>query len=39
MNSDKVLVALKKAKDKLGLCLVIQDEYDKIKTELTRFIK
>lgn len=39
MTSDEALSALKKAKDKLDLGLITQDEYDKIKAELTPFIK
>lgn len=39
MTSDEALAALKKAKDKLDLGLITQDEYDKIKAELTPFIK
>jgi hypothetical protein len=39
MFSDEALTALKKAKDKLDLGLISQEEYDKIKAELTPFIK
>jgi hypothetical protein len=39
MTSDEALEKLKKAKDKLDLGLITQEEYDKIKTELTPFIK
>jgi hypothetical protein len=39
MTSDEALTALKKAKDKLDLGLITQEEYDKIKAELTPFIK
>jgi hypothetical protein len=39
MSSDEALAALKKAKDKLDLGLISQEEYDKIKAELTPFIK
>ncbi len=39
MTSDEALAELKKAKDKLDLGLITQDEYDKIKAELTPFIK
>jgi hypothetical protein len=39
MTSDEALEALKKAKDKLDLGLITQEEYDKIKVELTPFIK
>ncbi len=38
-SSDEALEKLKKAKDKLDLGLITQEEYDKIKTELTPFIK
>jgi len=39
MTSDEALSALKKAKDKLDLGLITQEEYDKIKAELTPYIK
>jgi len=39
MSSDEALTALKKAKDKLDLGLISEEEYDKIKAELTPFIK
>lgn len=39
MTSDEALEALKKAKDKLDLGLISQEEFDKIKAELTPFIK
>jgi hypothetical protein len=39
MTSDEALEKLKKTKDKLDLGLITQEEYDKIKTELTPFIK
>ena len=39
MTSDEALAALKKAKDKLDLGLISQEEYDKIKAELTPYIK
>lgn len=39
MSSDEALTALKKAKDKLDLGLISQEEYDRIKAELTPFIK
>lgn len=39
MTSDQALAELKKAKDKLDLGLITQEEYDKIKAELTPFIK
>jgi hypothetical protein len=39
MTSDEALAELKKAKDKLDLGLITQEEYDKIKAEITPFIK
>lgn len=39
MTSDKALEELKKAKDKLDLGIITQEEYDKIKSELMEFIK
>ena len=39
MTSDEALAELKKAKDKLDLGLITQDEFDKIKAELVPFIK
>jgi hypothetical protein len=39
MTSDQALSELKKAKDKLDLGLISQDEYDKIKVELSKYIK
>lgn len=39
MSSDDALAALKKAKDKLDLGLISQEEYDNIKTDLTKYIK
>lgn len=39
MTSDEALEALKKAKDKLELGLITQEEYEKIKLELTPYIK
>jgi hypothetical protein len=39
MTSDEALAELKKAKDKLDLGLITQEEYDKIKAELVPFIK
>lgn len=38
-TSDEALAELKKAKDKLNLGLISQDEYDKVKAELVPFIK
>jgi hypothetical protein len=39
MTSDEALSALKKAKDKLDLGLINQEEYDKIKADLVKYIK
>ncbi len=39
MTSDEALAELKKAKDKLDLGLITQEEYEKIKTELSIYIK
>lgn len=39
MTSDDALIELKKAKDKLELGLISQEEYDKIKNELIKYIK
>jgi hypothetical protein len=39
MTSDEALAELKKAKDKLDLGLITQEEYEKKKAELTPFIK
>ena len=39
MTSDEALSELKKAKDKLELGLINQEEYEKIKTELIKYIK
>ena len=39
MTSDEALETLKKAKDKLDLGIITQEEYEKIKGELTPFIK
>lgn len=39
MTSDDALNNLKKAKDKLDLGLITQQEYNKIKTELVKYIK
>jgi hypothetical protein len=38
-TSDEALAELKKAKDKLDLGLITQEEYDKLKAELSKFIK
>ena len=39
MTSDDALNQLKKAKDKLDLGIITQEEYDKLKSELIKFIK
>lgn len=39
MTSDEALAELKKAKDKLELELISQEEYNKIKNELIKYIK
>lgn len=39
LSSDDALAQLKKAKDKLDLGLITQDDYDKLKAELTKYIK
>jgi hypothetical protein len=39
MTSDDALAELKKAKDKLDLGLITQEQYDQIKSDLTKFIK
>jgi hypothetical protein len=39
MTSDQALAELKKAKDKLDLGLISQEEYEKIKAELRQYIK
>jgi hypothetical protein len=38
MTSDQALEALKKAKDKLDLGLITQEEFNAIKAELSKFI-
>ena len=38
-SSDEALTELKKAKDKLELGLITQEEFDKLKEELSKFIK
>jgi hypothetical protein len=38
MNSDEALAELKKAKDKLDLELITQDEYEAIKADLVKYI-
>jgi hypothetical protein len=39
ISSDAALTELKKAKDKLDLGLITQEEYDKKKAELSKYIK
>jgi hypothetical protein len=39
MSSDEALAALKKAKDKLDLGLISQQQFDSVKTVLAKFIK
>jgi hypothetical protein len=39
MTSDKALEELKKAKDKLELEIITQEEYDKIKADLMEYMK
>jgi hypothetical protein len=39
MNSNQAMIELKKAKDKLDLGLITQEEYEKIKLELIKYIK
>ena len=39
MTSDDALVALKKTKEKLELGLITQEEYEKIKVDLLKYIK
>ena len=39
MTSDEALAELKKAKDKLDLDLISNDEYERIKSELKKYIK
>lgn len=39
LSSDEAISKLKKAKDKLDLGLITQEEYDKIKNELIQYIK
>ena len=38
-TSDKALAELKKAKDKLDLGLITQEEFDRIKAELSKYIE
>jgi hypothetical protein len=39
LSSDDALAQLKKGKDKLDLGLITQEEYDKLKADLTKYIK
>jgi hypothetical protein len=39
MTSDEALAEFKKAKDKLDLGLITQEEFDKLKLELSKYIK
>lgn len=39
MTSDDALAELKKAKDKLDLGLITQEQYEKIKADLSKYIK
>ena len=39
MTSEKAMIELKKAKDKLDLGLITQQEYENIKSELVKYIK
>lgn len=39
MTSDEALAELKKAKDKLDLEIITQEEYDEIKADLMKYIK
>jgi len=39
MTSDQAMIELKKAKDKLDLEIITQEEYDRIKSDLMRYIK
>jgi hypothetical protein len=39
LSSDDALAQLKKAKDKLDLGLITQEEYDKIKSDMSKYIK
>ncbi|NQW34974.1 MAG: hypothetical protein HQ470_04125 [Methylophilales bacterium] len=39
MSSDEALMELKKAKEKLELGIITQEQYDAIKTDLIKFIK
>jgi hypothetical protein len=38
-TSDEALSELKKAKDKLDLGLINQEEFDRLKSELSKYIK
>ena len=39
LSSDDALAQLKRGKDKLDLGLITQEEYDKLKADLTKYIK
>ena len=39
LSSDDALIQLKKAKDKLDLGLITQEDFDKLKVELKKYIK
>ena len=39
LSSDDALAQLKKAKDKLDLGLITQEEFEKLKAELAKYIK
>jgi hypothetical protein len=39
MSSDDALSQLKRAKDKLDLGLITQEEFSKLKTELSKYIQ
>ena len=39
MTSDEALAELKKAKDKLDLGLINQEQYEAVKTEMIKYIK
>lgn len=39
MSSDEALAQLKKAKDKLDLGLISQEDFEKLKADLVKFIK
>lgn len=39
MSSDDALIELKRAKNKLDLDLILKEDYEKIKSELSKYIK